>query len=178
MEYLGGGSLADMIKATGRGIAEKYVPLLLKEIFTALSYMHKSGKIHRDIKCGNILLSRQGEVKLADFGVVGQLSDTIQKRKTTVGTPYWMAPEVIKGSSYDTSADIWSVGITAIEMVKGRPPRSDLHWMKTLMTIPEADAPELEGDFSSELKSFISDCLKKKNSSRPTALQCLNHKYR
>jgi len=177
MEYLGGGSLADMLKATNEGINEKYVPLLLKEIFTALSYMHDEKKIHRDIKCGNILLSKDGKVKLADFGVVGQLSDTIQKRKTTVGTPYWMAPEVIKGNTYDQSADIWSVGITAIEMVKARPPRHELHWMKALMEIPHQPPPVLEGEFSTELKQFVSRCLKKNPSERLTAQECLEDPY-
>lgn len=177
MEYLGGGSLADMLKATNEGIDQKYVPLLLKEIFTALNYMHEEKKIHRDIKCGNILLSKDGNVKLADFGVVGQLSDTIQKRKTTVGTPYWMAPEVIKGSTYDQSADIWSVGITAIEMVKARPPRHELHWMKALMEIPHQPPPALEGDFSDELKEFVSRCLRKNPSERMTAAECLEHPY-
>jgi len=177
MEYLGGGSLADMLKATNEGINEKYVPLLLKEIFTALSYMHDEKKIHRDIKCGNILLSKDGNVKLADFGVVGQLSDTIQKRKTTVGTPYWMAPEVIKGNTYDQSADIWSVGITAIEMVKARPPRHELHWMKALMEIPHQPPPVLEGEFSTELKEFVFRCLKKNPSERLTAKECLEDPY-
>jgi len=177
MEYLGGGSLADMLKATNTGIDEKYVPLLLNEIFTALNYMHKEKKIHRDIKCGNILLSKDGQVKLADFGVVGQLSDTIQKRKTTVGTPYWMAPEVIKGNTYDQSADIWSVGITAIEMVKARPPRHELHWMKALMEIPHQPPPKLEGDFTDELKDFVSKCLKKDPHKRMSAQDCLEHPY-
>lgn len=177
MEYLGGGSLADMLKATGKGIDEKYVPQLIKEIMQALTYMHAEGKIHRDIKCGNILLSDRGEVKLADFGVVGQLSDTIQKRKTTVGTPYWMAPEVIKGNSYDTSADIWSCGITAIEMVCARPPRHDIHWMKALMEIPHDPPPKLEGDFSPQLKDFVQKCLMKDPSERMTANECLEHPY-
>jgi len=175
MEFLGGGSLADMIKAGSAGIPEKYVPLLLKSIFEALTYMHSAGKIHRDIKCGNILLSRQGEVKLADFGVVGQLSDTIQKRKTMVGTPYWMAPEVITGSSYDTKADIWSVGITAIEMVRARPPRHEMHWMKALMAIPEADPPTLEGNFNETLKDLVYKCLQKNPENRMTAQECLQH---
>jgi len=177
MEYLGGGSLADMLKATNEGIDEKYVPLLLKEIFTALNYMHEKNQIHRDIKCGNILLSKDGNVKLADFGVVGQLSDTIQKRKTTVGTPYWMAPEVIKGGAYDQSADIWSVGITAMEMVKARPPRHELHWMKALMEIPHQPPPTLDGDFTDELKEFISRCLRKNADERMSASECLEHPY-
>ncbi len=148
------------------------------EFVQGLAYLHEGNKIHRDIKAANVFVGANGDVKLGDFGVAGQLSSRLSKRLSMVGTPYWMAPEVIEQSSgYDSKADIWSLGITVIEMATGFPPFHDEHPVKVLFKIPKSPPPTLPSTFSKSIREFVELCCKMDPKERPSARELLKHRH-
>ncbi|GMI75317.1 hypothetical protein like AT1G69220 [Hibiscus trionum] len=179
MEYCGGGSVADLMNDTQEPLEETQIAYICREALKGLAYLHSIFKVHRDIKGGNILLTEQGEVKLGDFGVAAQLTRTMSKRNTFIGTPHWMAPEVIQESRYDGKVDVWALGISAIEMAEGLPPRSAVHPMRVLFMISIEPSPMLEDKekWSLVFHDFVAKSLTKDPSLRPTASDLLKHKF-
>uniref|UniRef100_H3CI16 non-specific serine/threonine protein kinase n=1 Tax=Tetraodon nigroviridis TaxID=99883 RepID=H3CI16_TETNG len=178
MEYCGAGSVADIIRIRNKTLTEEEVAPILQSTLKGLEYLHFMRKIHRDIKAGNILLNTEGQAKLADFGVAGQLTDTMAKRNTVIGTPFWMAPEIIQENGYNCVADIWSLGITAIEMAEGKPPYADIHPMRAIFMIPTNPPPTFrKPELWSESFDFVSQCLVKNPEERATATQLLQHPF-
>ncbi|XP_074477306.1 TRAF2 and NCK interacting kinase b isoform X23 [Sebastes fasciatus] len=184
MEFCGAGSITDLIKNTkGNTLKEEWIAYVCREILRGLTHLHQHKVIHRDIKGQNVLLTENAEVKLVDFGVSAQLDRTVGRRNTFIGTPYWMAPEVIAcdenpDATYDFKSDLWSLGITAIEMAEGAPPLCDMHPMRALFLIPRNPAPRLKSKkWSKKFQSFIDSCLVKSHSQRPSTEQLLKHPF-
>jgi len=175
MEYCGAGSLSDLMAICDTTLGEREIAGVMYQSLLGLDYLHSQKKIHRDIKSGNILLTDDGLCKLADFGVSAELSTTLAKAKTMIGTPYFMAPEVLMNLEYDNRADIWSMGITAYELACGQPPLADVHPMRAIFQIPNSPPPRLpeEYGFSPQFCQFIECCLQKDPKSRLTAKELL-----
>ncbi|KTF75965.1 hypothetical protein cypCar_00031282 [Cyprinus carpio] len=184
MEFCGAGSVTDLIKNTkGNSLKEEWTAYICREILRGLTHLHQHKVIHRDIKGQNVLLTENAEVKLVDFGVSAQLDRTVGRRNTFIGTPYWMAPEVIAcdenpDATYDFKSDLWSLGITAIEMAEGAPPLCDMHPMRALFLIPRNPAPRLKSKkWSKKFQSFIESCLVKNHNQRPSTEQLMKHPF-
>lgn len=199
MEFCGGGSLQDIYHCTGPlseyslfelqsltilVVAEDQIAYVCKETLKGIHYLHSVGKIHRDIKGANILLTEEGDVKLADFGVSAQITATISKRKSFIGTPYWMAPEVAaveKKGGYNHQCDIWAIGITAIELAELQPPMFDLHPMRALFLMSKSNfkPPTLKDKarWSADFHNFVKMALTKNPKKRPSAERLILHRF-
>nr|CAD7587452.1 unnamed protein product [Timema genevievae] len=176
MEYCGGGSLQDIYHITGP-LTEIQIAYMCRETLHGLAYLHSMGKMHRDIKGANILLTEVGDVKLADFGVSAQITATINKRKSFIGTPYWMAPEVAaveRKGGYNQLCDIWAIGVTAIELAELQPPMFDLHPMRALFLMSKSG---FKPPTSPTFHNFVKVALTKNTKKRPNAEKLLQHPF-
>lgn len=185
LEYMSAGNLTaitDLYNNTGSSqlrLTEPHIAYITSEILKALSYLHQKHRCHRDIKTDNVLLSDDGKVKLADFGFSVQLTEEQNKRKTLIGTPYWMAPEIIQKTAYGTEVDIWSLGIMLMEMAEGEPPYMKFPQGKALFLISTEGAPPLkqQNKWSSDFRHFLSSCLNPTPSKRVNAIELLQHPF-
>eukprot|EP00644_Phytophthora_capsici_P006358 jgi/Phyca11/556721/estExt2_Genewise1Plus.C_PHYCAscaffold_940061 len=180
MEFCAAGSLADLHVLRRRLVlSEAEIAAVCANVALGLAHLHSRGLIHRDIKAGNLLLNGDGVTKLADFGVSAQLTATVGKRRTVIGTPFWMAPEVIQEAQYDCKADLWSLGITALELAEGEPPLAHMHPMRAIFLIPNRAPPELREPtkYSAEFRDFLAVCLKKDPQERSSAENLLRHPF-
>lgn len=179
LEFCEGGSVQDLIRVMNNNLNEEQIASIIFMALKGLSYLHEQKKLHRDIKAGNIMLKKNGMVKLGDFGVSAQLMHSFSKKDSKIGTPYWMSPEVISQNKYDFKCDIWSLGITCIEFAEGQPPFSEIRpfmAMKKILSNPPKGLsnPKL---WSSEFNDFVSKCLIFDPEKRPSAKDLLNHKF-
>jgi len=179
MEFMDGGSLTQVLdQYKFLKLTEEQIAFILGEALGGLEYLHQMHRIHRDIKSDNVLLDLQGNVKLADFGYTVQLTQERSVRDTTIGTPYWEAPEVITGDSYGAKADIWSLGIMALEMAEGEPPYLDLPPLTALRLIVIDGIPPMSGQhWSDNFRHFITSMLRVKTSKRATTTELLEHPF-
>jgi serine/threonine protein kinase len=181
MDYCALGSIKDLILTGEEPLDEEQIKFVIFSAVKALTYLHSQNIIHRDVKAANILLNERGEVKIADFGVSDQLQSQVKEVSETVGTPLWMAPEVILKKQYDSKCDIWSLGITAIEMGDGAPPNSAIPIFRAMrqVTSPQLPSPTFKdpSEWSDDLNDFIALCLQKDPAKRPTAMELLSHSF-
>lgn len=184
IEFCQGGAVDAIMLELDRGLTEPQIQAICKQMLEALSYLHSMKIIHRDLKAGNVLLTQDGDIKLADFGVSAKNVKTLQRRDSFIGTPYWMAPEVVmcetmKDAPYDYKADIWSLGITLIEMAQIEPPHHELNPMRVLLKIAKSEPPTLAAPskWSLEFRDFLKKALDKNSETRPSAAQLLEHPF-
>ncbi|XP_058483676.1 serine/threonine-protein kinase 10 [Solea solea] len=184
IEFCPGGAVDATMLELDRGLTEPQIKVVCRQMLEALIYLHSMKIIHRDLKAGNILLMLDGDIKLADFGVSAKNTKTLQRRDSFIGTPYWMAPEVVmcetmKDAPYDYKADIWSLGITLIELAQIEPPHHELNPMRVLLKIAKSEPPALEQPYkwSQEFKDFLKRSLDKNPETRPTAAQLMEHPF-
>ncbi|KAG7484655.1 hypothetical protein MATL_G00052320 [Megalops atlanticus] len=184
IEFCPGGAVDAVMLELDRGLMEPQIQVICRQMLEALAYLHGMKIIHRDLKAGNILLTLDGDIRLADFGVSAKNTKTLQRRDSFIGTPYWMAPEVVmcetmKDAPYDYKADIWSLGITLIELAQIEPPHHELNPMRVLLKIAKSEPPTLEqpGKWSREFKDFLKKALDKNPETRPNTAQLLEHPF-
>jgi len=180
MEYMGGGCLTEILEQfDALRMDESQIAWVCQETLKGLSYIHSMHRIHRDIKSDNMLIGTAGEVKIADFGYAAQLTQQKEKRNTIVGTPYWMAPELIRGQNYDVKVDIWSLGIMLMEMAEGEPPYMEFPPLRALFLITTKGIPDLKSpsSWSAEFRDFTVRALEKDAEKRPSADELLRHPF-
>ncbi|XP_011647270.1 serine/threonine-protein kinase 10 isoform X4 [Pogonomyrmex barbatus] len=184
IEYCDGGAVDSIMVELEKALTEMQIAYICQHMTKGLAFLHKSKVIHRDLKAGNVLLTMAGGVKLADFGVSAKNKHTLQKHDTFIGTPYWMAPEVVlcetfRDNPYDFKVDIWSLGITLIEFAQMEPPNHEMSPMRVLLKIQKGDPPKLDqpGKWSKEFNDFIAKALIKDPATRPTADDLLKHPF-
>eukprot|EP00750_Incisomonas_marina_P018313 INCI2821.1.p1 GENE.INCI2821.1~~INCI2821.1.p1 ORF type:complete len:598 (+),score=103.43 INCI2821.1:2105-3898(+) len=182
LEFCGGGSVSELVSASpDRSLPLRFIATVTASMVAGLDYLHRNHLLHRDIKCSNVLLTEEGSVKLADFGVCAKLGDTVgAKQNTLIGTPFWMAPEVIREDFYDYKADIWSLGISVIEMADGAPPFSHMHPMRAIFLIPMMTSPPQvrdEANYPEEMLDFIAQCLSMTPDNRPSSQALVDHPF-